>query len=245
MWRPYWNSGNENDILCNLMPYTEYWNSGVCGPNQNICEKFNFLWLGSARAQSAQAVTEQNIESLATMLQKEYRFTASLYQYKTLIIFIGEDNSFTERVMWENTYSNYGKLMNFINSKPEWKMNIKFGTIKEYFERIRTEESNGGESSRFPILSGDFFPYSEKDNDYWTGYFTTRPWMKRFTREIEALIRAADKFSVILYNHCLVLSRCENIKVPFTEIMRELRTARREVGIYQHHYGHFFTSCRQ
>lgn len=236
IWRPYWNVGKENDILCNLMPYSEYWNSNVCGPDQRICEKFNFLWLGTPRGHS-EPVTESNIESLAAMLHKEYKFTASFFQYKTLVIFIGEDNSFTEGIMWENTFVNYEKLMKYINSKPEWKMHLKFGTVREYFDLITKEEAKYKTSAKFPILSGDFFPYSDKQDDYWTGYFTTRPWMKRFTREVEAILRAADRFSVLLYHHCVVSGLCEDISKQFTDILRDLQAARREVGIYQHHDG--------
>ena len=79
-------------------------------------------------------------------------------------------------------------------------MNIQFGTIRDFFDYIPKVESKlrkiNGQEKAFPVLSGAFFPYSDFENDTWTGYFTTRNWLKRFTREIELLIRAADVFSV-------------------------------------------------
>lgn len=27
----------------------------------------------------------------------------------------------------------------------------------------------------------DFFPYKDNRNDYWTGYFTTHPYLKKLT----------------------------------------------------------------
>ncbi|XP_045199322.2 alpha-mannosidase 2x-like [Mercenaria mercenaria] len=236
MWRPYWDSEGRNDILCNLMPYTEYWNSKVCGPDSRVCKKFNFLHLRSYNQDNVKPVSQDNIESLATELYKAYTFTASLYKYNSLIIFLGEDNSYSTTQSWADTYENYGKLMTYINSKSEWKMKIKFGTIKDYFENIRKEEKTKLQSA-FPVLSGDFFPYSEKENDYWTGYFTTRPWIKRLTREVEPLVRAGDKFSVILYNTCIVSKGCTGIKDVYSSILSELRSARRHVGIFQHHDG--------
>lgn len=235
MWRPYWNSENENDIMCNLMPYTEYWNSNVCGPDINVCKKFNFLHLTTHNRDQTEAVSDKNIDALATTLYKAYKFTASLYQYNTLVIFIGEDNSFDTKNSWIDTYNNYGKLMSYINAKSEWKMHIKFGTIREYFQHVRMVEEKTTTKSKFPVLSGDFFPYSEKENDYWTGYFTTRPWIKRLAREVEPLLRAGDKFSVLLYNVCIVSKRCSQIIDVYTGILRELRAARRDVGIFQHH----------
>lgn len=237
MWRPYWNSDDLNDILCNLMPYIAYWNSNVCGPDRNICKQFNFLHLHTHNRDNAKPVTEQNIEFLASELYKAYKFTASFYKYNNLIIFIGEDNSFDTRESWSDTYENYGKLMAYINSKSEWKMKLKFGTIKEYFKHIRKVEKEKGYDSLFPVLSGDFFPYSDIDNDYWTGYFTTRPWIKRLTREVEPLIRAADKFNVYLFDKCIMSKGCTDIQDAYKIILEELRAARREVGIFQHHDG--------
>ena len=237
MWRPYWNTNNKNDILCNLMPYTEYWNSNVCGPNRFVCKKFNFLHLNTFRQDGAQPVTNENIESLATDLYTNYKFTASFYKYNNLVIFLGEDNSYNTRQSWVDTHVNYEKLIAYINNKPEWKMKISFGTIKDYFENIRKVENQALPLSTFPVLSGDFFPYSERDNDYWTGYFTTRPWIKRLTREIEPLIRAGDKYSVILYNMCIISRKCIDVNVVYSIILNDLRTARREVGIFQHHDG--------
>ncbi|KAL4220666.1 hypothetical protein ACF0H5_021061 [Mactra antiquata] len=235
MWRPYWNSYGENDILCSLMPYQNYWNSDVCGPEQSVCKKFNFLHMGFS--QGDQRVTSQNVDLLAKELYQAYKFTASLFKYNNIIIYLGEDNSYDNMQSWQDTYTNYEKLISYINARTDWKMKIKFGTTREYFENIRGAENHSGDKMKFPTVSGDFFPYSDKENDYWTGYFTTRPWMKRFTREVEPLVRAADRFSVMLYFHCVVKGACNDVSNVHKDILRGLRDARREVGIYQHHDG--------
>ncbi|KAH3896609.1 hypothetical protein DPMN_020787 [Dreissena polymorpha] len=121
-------------------------------------------------------------------------------------------------------------------------MNIQFGTIRDFFDYIPKVESKlrkiNGQEKAFQVLSGAFFPYSDFENDTWTGYFTTRNWLKRFTREIELLIRAADVFSVSAFH------QCRKPKTVFAEFsksykgnMGRLRNARRDVGMFQHHDG--------
>ncbi|XP_052785223.1 alpha-mannosidase 2x-like isoform X2 [Mya arenaria] len=238
MWRPYWNSNNNNDILTNLMPYFGYWPGDVCGPDPSICSQFNFLHLPSTEAKP---VTDQNVHELSEKLYKTYRFTSRIYQYKTLVMFLGEDASYDNRNAFKDVHENFGKLINYINGKPEWKMNVRFGTIRDYFEKVRRNEKEMKtvrSENQFPVISGDFFPYSDYEHDVWTGYFTTRIWMKRFTREIEPVIRAADVYSVIMYYRCIVGNKCgTNVNGTFNDVMKLLREARREVGMFQHHDG--------
>ncbi|KAH3810538.1 hypothetical protein DPMN_138932 [Dreissena polymorpha] len=106
-------------------------------------------------------VTDANVKGLAEKLYKAYRFTSRLYGYDNLVIFIGEDASYDLANAFRDTHSNNGKIMQYINARSDWKMNIKFGTVSDYFDSIRKVESKLRNTKMpekaFPVLSGDFF----------------------------------------------------------------------------------------
>ncbi|XAR52060.1 Alpha-mannosidase [Bertholletia excelsa] len=43
----------------------------------------------------------------------------------------------------------------------------------------------------WPLKTGDFFPYADRENAYWTGYFTSRPALKGYVRMMSSYYLAA------------------------------------------------------
>lgn len=71
---------------------------------------------------------------------------------------------------------------------------------------LKTADRNTDESTKslegklFPSKYGDFFPYADRSEAYWTGYFTSRPGLKRMIRDY------SNKFQVFKAFDALSLS---------------------------------------
>ena len=86
----------------------------------------------------------------------------------------------------KNQFANYDRIMEYVNTHPELKAEIKYGTLKDYFEAVSTREgvAPGARPPTFPSLGGDFFTYADRDDHYWSGYYTSRAFFKHMDREV-------------------------------------------------------------
>ena len=74
---------------------------------------------------------------------------------------------------------------------PELNAEVQFGTLGDYFSALREESKakTGKEEGMFKSLSGDFFTYADRDDHYWSGYYTSRPFYKSMNRILEGYLR--------------------------------------------------------
>ncbi|XP_060617870.2 alpha-mannosidase 2 [Anolis sagrei] len=239
-WRQNWDLGSNTDILCHMMPFYSYDVPHTCGPDPKICCQFDFKRLPGGRVSCPwrvppEAIHPGNIQHRAWMILDQYRKKSKLFRTKVLLAPLGDDFRYSESSEWDQQYQNYQKLFDYLNSHPEYHVKAQFGTLSDYFEALRKtsnlDEKNS--NSVFPVLSGDFFTYADRDHHYWSGYFTSRPFYKRLDRILESYLRTAE----ILYSLALVQSKkTEKMKTfPSADHFKLLTEARRNLGLFQHH----------
>ncbi|KAK7063280.1 Alpha-mannosidase 2 [Halocaridina rubra] len=241
-WRQIWDTGSSTDIFCHMMPFYSYDVPHTCGPDPKICCQFDFHRLSGSGVTCPwrippQAINEHNVESRANLLLDQYRKKAQLYRSNLLLVPLGDDFRYTRFDEWDKQYDNYQKLFDFMNSKAELNVEAQFGTLADYFRALHEESDTpaGEEHGIFPSLSGDFFTYADRDDHYWSGYYTSRPFHKKLDRVLEAYLRGAE----ILYSS--MLASQSNIGSPLKEfsnnLLDRLVIARRHLALFQHHDG--------
>lgn len=231
-WTQYWDKTGNSDMLCHVMPYMLYSIQHTCGPDPHICFQFDFRHSDNPEKQAfaKRKITDINIDKLARYLYEQFRKKSSLYQYNTILVPIGDDFRYDSAHEWDEQYRNYDLLMDYMNSKTEWNINVKFGTVSDYFNLLKRQSEK--QKTAFPTVAGDFFPYSDQNTLYWTGYYSTRPFDKRFSREVEANLRSADILNTLAFGYC----KKWNLKYThYHETASLLQQARRHLGLFLHH----------
>ncbi|XP_053682330.1 alpha-mannosidase 2 [Sabethes cyaneus] len=241
LWTPYWRSpgaalDRKHTLLTHNMPFDIYSIKHSCGPHPFICLNFDFRKIPGEYTEysiKAQFITPENIESKADLLMEQYSRTASLFPHNVALIPVGDDFRYNKEKEMEQQYANYKKLIDYINeNRNKYKADIKFGTPKDYFAAVKERYET------FPILKGDFFVYADIFNEgrpaYWSGYFTTRPYYKILSRELEHNLRSLEILFTLAFNRARQASNSNAFKI-YEKNYEKMILARRNLGLFQHH----------
>lgn len=159
IWRPY-NNGKNRSIFTHILPY-HYGNS------------FYYKFLSEEKPIS---LTDK-VEHLSIQLIHLINKVRSGFKHKQNFLFLlGDDFKFMNG---EHLYKRMEYLMGFINNNQieNETFNIFYSTPSKYFEAVQEEINN--EKIKLQIETDiDFFPYADQPYAYWTGYFTSRPYLK-------------------------------------------------------------------
>ncbi len=228
-WRQHWDRSSKSDMFTQMMPYKLYNIKHTCGPDHYICLQFDFRKIPGEMSESrAETITTFNMERQAKILLGQYQKKASLFRHNVVLVPLGDDFRYDRNIEWDQQYKNYQMLFNYMNNKPEWNVQAKFGTIQDYFNEVHKDL----DPTDFPVLEGDFFPYTDTNNEYWTGYYSSRPFDKMIGRELEQQLRAADIIQSLAI--AAAAQRGAEFKA-YQQNMDDLQEAHRSLGLFQHH----------
>ncbi|XP_057994591.1 alpha-mannosidase isoform X2 [Hevea brasiliensis] len=93
----------------------------------------------------------------------------------------------TNHIMWtmgddfqyqyaESWFKQMDKMIHYVNK--DGRVNALYSTPSIY-----TDVKNAANES-WPLKTDDYFPYADGENAYWTGFFTSRPGLKRYVRQL-------------------------------------------------------------
>uniref|UniRef100_A0A8R1DZN2 mannosyl-oligosaccharide 1,3-1,6-alpha-mannosidase n=1 Tax=Caenorhabditis japonica TaxID=281687 RepID=A0A8R1DZN2_CAEJA len=225
-WRQFFDTTGENDVLTQVLPYTHYDVLNSCGSNPSVCCEFDFKRITHWACPGPRPVgiDENNVKEKAGKLVSELEHMAEMYKAPVILMMHGDDFRFDMIEEWHQQHDNFLPLFDEINKGDQ--VEIGFGTFNDYFTELeKWNKENPSEAP--PTLSGDFFPYMCALGDYWTGYYTTRPFFKRQGRLLHSLIRNADLM--------LSMRRSTLKRRKIDESLPILESARRNLSLFQHH----------
>ena len=102
---------------------------------------------------------------------------------------------------------------------------MKYATPSEYFDALHKEEI------QFPLIQRDFLPYGPTLINWWNGYYSSRPLLKRACRQLDELQRAAE----VAYTWARTVAYGSLPKSRWDELYDQIESVRHVQGIMQHH----------
>lgn len=235
-WRQPWDTNGDHDIHCHVEPYTLYNIECSCGPDTEICRVLDFSSVGSFPDDDriiyfGENRKAKNFEEFAGLVVEQYKTKASLYNHNVILMPHGDDFRYIEDYDISLNYKNMKRLMDYVNSRKDWNVKMKFGTVADYFEILHSEmrKSKTKDSS----LTGDFFTYTDKDNEYWSGYFTTRPFDKRMIRELLEYLKTTETMASLIFVY--LIQNKHVTPSDWKNDWKAIQLARRTHGLVQHH----------
>ncbi|RYR54201.1 hypothetical protein Ahy_A06g029472 isoform B [Arachis hypogaea] len=129
----------------------------------------------------------------------------------------------TNHIMWamgtdfryqyaDSWFRQMDKFIHYVNQ--DGRVNALYSTPSIY------TDSKYAANEQWPLKVDDFFPYADKPNAYWTGYFTSRPALKGYVRVMSGYYQAARQ---------LEFFKGRNASRPNTNLLAEA------LAIAQHH----------
>ncbi|KAL3526463.1 hypothetical protein ACH5RR_011119 [Cinchona calisaya] len=249
VWRQSWDAEETTDIFVHMMPFYSYDVPHTCGPEPAICCQFDFARMRGfvyelcPWGENPVETNQENVKERANKLLDQYRKKSTLYRTNTLLVPLGDDFRYISIDEAEAQFRNYQMLFDYINSDPTLNAEAKFGTLEDYFQTLREEaervnysrhhEVGSAQIGGFPSLSGDFFTYADRQQDYWSGYYVSRPFFKAVDRVLEQTLRGAEIMMTFLLGYCQ-RAQCEKLPTGFSY---KLTAARRNLALFQHHDG--------
>jgi Glycosyl hydrolases family 38 N-terminal domain/N-acetylglucosaminyltransferase II (MGAT2)/Alpha mannosidase middle domain/Glycosyl hydrolases family 38 C-terminal domain len=236
-WRQTWDHGptvpdpfnqqpiQPHDIFTHVMPFYSYDVPHTCGPDPAVCCQFDFARMSGITIRSGsgttgnircpwsfqpKAISAENVAERAKLLLDQYRKKATLYRSNAVLIPVGDDFRYQSTAEAESQYTNYQLLFDYINANVP-NVHVEFSTLSKYFGAARQTFQGP-----VPILKGSFFTYADREQDYWSGYFTSRVFDKALDRQLERILFAAETLGA---THA------------------ELQAPRRALSLFQHHDG--------
>lgn len=213
IWVPNTSQGNENQIF-GAFTYNEY------AAPRGFCYD---ITCSDDPISYDPTMMNYNLDEKLADITNYFRNMSEAYQSDHLIHTWGEDFNFQAAGAY---YRNLDILMDVVNSRyDQYGIKMIYSTPSQYLKALNSKNIT------FPKNVDDFFPYADRPNAFWTGYFTSRVSQKGYTRHSGRLFQNIRR----LVAQKLLSDSSVYLKKQLKAVLATFASAEENRGLLQHH----------
>ncbi|KAF9622793.1 hypothetical protein IFM89_034028 [Coptis chinensis] len=180
IWRGSDTFGSSSQIFTNAFP-SHY------SPPNGFHFEVNDDSVDSSPVQDNSLLYDYNVEQRVNDFLDAAMTQANITRTNHIMWTMGDDFKYQYAESW---FKQMDKLIHYVNK--DGRVNALYSTPSIY-----TDAKNAANES-WPLKTDDYFPYADSANAYWTGYFTSRPALKRYIRMLSGYYLAARQLEFLV-----------------------------------------------
>jgi alpha-mannosidase II len=96
-------------------------------------------------------ITKSNVHERASTLLQQYRQKSKLYRSKNVLIPLGDDFRYDSTKEIDAQFRNYKMLMDYVNTQPGFKAQMRFGTVRVFRQKFTLEVAIGSHACSLEV----------------------------------------------------------------------------------------------
>ncbi|XP_063148563.1 lysosomal alpha-mannosidase [Candoia aspera] len=134
---------------------------------------------------------ENNVENIVAYFLGIAAAQAKHYRTNHIVMTMGSDFQYENAILW---YKNMDKLIHHVNAQQlkGSPVNVLYSTPSCYLWELNKANMS------WSVKYDDFFPYADGPHQFWTGYFTSRPALKRYERLSNNFLQICNQLEVLV-----------------------------------------------
>ncbi|KAL3720552.1 hypothetical protein ACJRO7_005376 [Eucalyptus globulus] len=177
IWRGSKTFGSSSQIFTNVFP-DHY------GPP----EGFSFeVFDDFEPVQDNTLLDDYNVEIRVTDFISAAMTQAIVTRTNHIMWTMGEDFTYQYAESW---FKQLDKFIHYVNK--DGRVNALYSTPSIYVD------AKNAENVSWPLKTDDYLPYADREDAYWTGFFTSRPALKRYVRMLSGYYLAARQLEFLV-----------------------------------------------
>ncbi|KAJ3682593.1 hypothetical protein LUZ60_015166 [Juncus effusus] len=179
IWRGSKTFGSDSQIFANTFPV-----------HYSPPDGFSFeIFADIIPVQDDSLLFDYNVEQRVNDFVSAALTQANVTRANHIMFTMGEDFKYQYAESW---FKNMDKLIHYVNL--DGRVNALYSTPSLYVDALNSVNES------WPLKHDDYFPYADKANTYWTGYFTSRPSFKHYVRSLSGYYLAARQLEFMMGN---------------------------------------------